>query len=440
MTPLPALRHFIQLCDPNRSLRLELEEDLAIYVDLDDVRGPIRRPPGEQLLYLIQSSDPYASTAQLLVGASGSGKSTELSRLKRRIEESGGERTLVHLINLEGWLDLSSPFSELDLVRVLAESLELEVLGEDSAEPPQIQRWLLQQLTASPAFRNLGIGSLDEPLAMQLRQSRLLREQVDAILRPRAESVLHQLSLALERTIRRLRQIGVARLVVLVDGLDQVSPVHEAERAGLERGLERLLLDQAHLLHLPCHMVYTVPAWVMDREESLARAWSGGLVLLPTPDVGGPGRAEPEAVRRMEELVARRVDVDRLFGPDRERTLLAMILGSGGSPRDLLRLCRGAIERLGMRKRPEESPFILPWEARAAMDGMRAEYGVLVRRFGYDRLLRIDLARTDRQLCRVIDSGLLLWQERPDRRLRLHPLGWPSSVQDVSGAGARRAG
>jgi hypothetical protein len=107
-------------------------------------------------------------------------------------------------------------------------------------------------------------------------------------------------------------------------------------------------------------------------------------------------------------------------------------MASGGCFRDVLKMVRAAIERAGRHRSNKEVFPIQPSEIRAVMDGMRAEYGVLARRFGYDTLRELDLEKPSRLLYRAVDTGILIWHQERTRWFFPHPLGWPDPIRGPS--------
>jgi hypothetical protein len=389
-------------------LRLELPEDLETYAPLDELRGPARHPPGEQLLSMILSADPLIPTAQLLIGPSGSGKSTELWRLKRRLELAPDEVATVLRVELESWLEPSVPVAGVEIQRVLVEALE-QLSG---LEQPFFAGWMRRLLRQHALLREEDWSDYRVKLRDDLRLRQLLASVCDR------KEVEFQAAVrtGMEEAIRRLRESGAGRVVVLLDGLDHVRPRKEEDRGKLESSVEKLLTEQAFRLHLPCHVVVTAPAWLGDRLELLMRSWSSGVVILPVPMLGMP--PDPTVLRVLDGLVAARLDRSRIFGEDRSQTLLPLLLASGGHPRDLLKLVRGCIERAG--RRPPAVLPVAPTMVHASMDSLKAEYRLFARRSGLEGL---DRQIRDRRFFRAVDVGMILWHARGQSHFAPHPLG-----------------
>lgn len=389
----PRLRSAVNKCDPYRALRLELPEELGLYVGLDEVRGHIRRPAGEQLYYLIASADPLEPTAQLLLGPAGGGKSTELYRLKRRLELDA-EPTVVVRVDMEAWLDLSQPLGLVELLRVITETLERHA---ESPEPVFAQ-WFEKVLRTHPLLREQPWDERPGGVGAVLREDPRLGARVNLVLRQMQAETVAVCHSAMLQAVARLRAELAGRVVVLVDGIDHARPRREEERGRLERAVEQLFLDLAVHLHLPCHVVYAAPGWLGDRLLDLQQSWSGGVVTLLMSD--------PQLSRTrdlMEELVAARLDRQRIFGAE-PAGLNLVIRASAGHPRDLLRLVRLALERVGRRP-----PAILPipeTEIRLAIEQMRAEYQLYARRTGLEA---VEFLTGSRMLYRAADAGLVLW-------------------------------
>jgi hypothetical protein len=84
--PIEKLREYVRQCDPREPLN---GNDDARYVDLDDAREPLRGSDGsaiDQLRHTILLSTPDRPRCLLFTGYPGSGKTTELRELHRRLE------------------------------------------------------------------------------------------------------------------------------------------------------------------------------------------------------------------------------------------------------------------------------------------------------------------------------------------------------------------
>lgn len=425
MALLPSVRAALQHCSPDRPLRLELPEDVVLYADLDAVRGHPRSSPTERLAHLILSADPLEPTAQLLMGPAGAGKSTEFQRLKQRLEAAGDVPTLVRYISLDPWIDPLYPVSVLTVLRALTEVLESEADEED----PLFSRWFKAFLREHPDIRDVPWHYTASGVQMQLRQDRTLLRQVERALRSDAVAYIQIAQQAMGRAVWRLMQSGVGRLVLIVDGLDRLSALGDLQ---IERSLERILIDQAALLRPPCHIVYSVPGWLGDKESVLQSLWTGGVVALPLPYLGPVHDVRSQCLDALETFLSLRVDISLVFGHDRQRTLLPLLMASGGCFRDVLKMVRAVIERAGRHRSNREVFPIQPPEVRAVMDGMRAEYGVLARRFGYETLRQLDMEQPSRLLYRAVDTGILIWHQERTRWFFPHPLGWPDPIRGPS--------
>ncbi|HNH45854.1 MAG TPA: hypothetical protein PKY30_02390, partial [Myxococcota bacterium] len=341
-------------------------------------------------------------------GPSGAGKSTELWRLKRRLELAPDEVATVLRVDLERWLEPTVPVSVVEVQRVLVDALE-QLSG---VEQPFFGEWMRRLLRQHVQLRE---EDWSDPRG-KLREDLRLRKLLTGGLERREGEFQAAVRTGGEQAVRRLRESGAGRVVLLLDGLDHIRPRREEDREKLESSVEKLLTEQAFRLHLPCHMVVTAPGWLGDRLPGLMRAWSGGVVILPVPMLGVP--PDPVALRVMDGLVGVRLDRNRIFGEDRSQTLLPLLLASGGHPRDLLKLVRGSIERAG--RRPPAALPVAPTLIHAAMDSLKAEYRLYARRSGLESL---NLELQDRRFFRAVDVGMLLWHARGQSHFAPHPLG-----------------
>lgn len=118
------LRRFIRQCDPARPL----EVDDSLYVPLDNVRGGVSFV--ETLCRTITLSD--TESCQLFTGFPGAGKTTELKRLAKRLEDA---KDLPIYIKFEEYIDSYSPIGITDVKRVVAYCMDREATVAEGKDP-----------------------------------------------------------------------------------------------------------------------------------------------------------------------------------------------------------------------------------------------------------------------------------------------------------------
>ena len=325
---------FLQACNPSYSIYpLKPPSDLLdmdkadqaevkeydYYIDLTEGRGDdvVKR------LRRTIAMSPNRPTLQLLSGAIGSGKTTELLRLKRNLERQG-------FVVIYSMADEYLPLGDLRVTEVWILMLYVVVL--------QMERQGLLQLSYLPnAIAEIESrirlnGELGANIATShpsgqsyaLRLKRILkvlqsqiqqRFQLRHYLESRLESQLKgYLLMAAEelvgKEIERLKQMGKKGLVILLDNLDRLSEeqTHQIFNVGAK-----------YLQQFPCHTVYTLPSFA-NLEMNVTNPSDSSVALSPNGDRPIPhsflpaltlrdrqGEVKPDILALLRQVVLARV-------------------------------------------------------------------------------------------------------------------------------------
>jgi len=259
----------LHACNPSFSICLQKEANY--YVDLVERRG---EDVVKKLRRAIALS-PNKPTFQLMSGHVGSGKTTELLRLKVELEQQGfaviycaaDEYLQLDDIGLtELWLVILNLI--LQRLEQKGDSLSLTYLPNVIAE---IEQWM----RISPPIGITTYGVRLQKILQALQDSAQHRHQLHSYLEPRLKNPL--LEAAEEMTeieVDHLKKLGKKGLVVLVDNLDRLS-VDQVEVIFGEGG--------KYLRQFQCHIIYTLPLMTLTHadEQFQQRLKSNMPILLP---------------------------------------------------------------------------------------------------------------------------------------------------------------
>jgi len=332
-----------------------LEPDDGWYVDLyhDPALAPF--DPVEQLATGIEWSG--TSSTHLFSGFRGTGKSTELRRLRARLQQDPATRVV--LCDMGKTLNLSSPVDISDFLIALAGAFG-DALRDDptllGTDPPLPSYWVrvVDFLARTEVdIRGLSIKAAGAAAGIQTNIRRdptfrdRLRERMEGHLGALVDDVRSYLSEAVEAL--RARWGDGTKVVLLLDSIEQIRGTSLGTAEGVYASVEALFANHSASLRFDdVHVVYTVPPWLKIRSPGIAGDY-GGMQLLPCVRVRGrDGRPDRAALDALERLVRRRGAWSPLLGP-RDR-LDRLMLASGGYLRDLFRLLQ-AVLRLA-RGRP----------------------------------------------------------------------------------------
>jgi hypothetical protein len=425
------MQGFVERCDPNRPLAA----GDPLYVELDE-GTPVRGGDGtsciDEIERTIVFSDRTRPTCQLFTGFPGTGKTTELNRLRARLDANKLLPTHTVMIDFEQFVDRFLPISISDVLRVLAYSFDREATvaeNKDPEAPPAYLRRFFDFLARTEVeLRQIGFDAYGASLMLELKNNPGFRQKAEAALALRFQAFAREAMETMAESVVRLRAAtGAFRIVVLVDGLEKLTPLREEDRSPVESAVETLFVQHASWLHLPCDVVYTFPLWLRFRTTPLGALYDREPYILPMVKIAEKDGADYEpGLMKLAEIVRKRVDDDRVFGPAEggiTPVLRDVLRASGGYPRDVLRMIR---EMLWMAKRFPVSPA----DATRILSRVGESYAQAIRSPDVDILVEVaqshtlpsgDMSRLG-QFGRLLDQWLILAYRNGHEWYDLHPL------------------
>ncbi len=336
-----------------RSVRFRpLEPDDPRYVSLYDKPGLDAEDPVALLARSIEWTT--GQSVQLFSGFRGTGKSTELRRLRRDLQGAG---YLVALFDVEDYLNIAVPVDISDFLMVVTGAFEEAVndLGwvpEGERRQPfwdrlrdflDRTRFELGDFEVRAEVAGLGLG-----VKANLKTDPTFRRRLQQHMAGHLGVFVEQVHASIEATVRLVWQANpyAAGVVLLVDSIDHIRGTSMNVQE-VQSSVENLFAEQAERLRLPSlHVVYTVPPYLKVRYPGLSALYGArALQLLRAVKVRERGTAEvfKDGHDALEEVVRARGAWDELL-PSRD-TLDRIIGYSGGHLRDLLRMIQEVIVR-----------------------------------------------------------------------------------------------
>ena len=318
--------------------------------------------PVELLAYAIEWS---SESVQLLSGYRGTGKSTELRRLKARLKESG---YLVFLCDVEQYLNLSTPIDVSDFLMVVAGMFGDAVNGllkEDDHTLHEgywkrfVSFWSGLRIEDPKLSASLGTGPASVGIQANLKSDPTFKEQLQKHLTGHLGDLVDDVRKFLEDCVKMLREhYGDREIVLLLDSIEHIRGTL-ANAEDVHGSVERLFSAHSEKLHLPgMHVIYTVPPYLKVRHPNVDAFYEpGGLIVLPAFKLFEKDENRtpiPKSFDAMQQVVSHRGDWRRLLGNER-LPLDRLIHNSGGHLRDLLRLLRQVLLRAKVLPVPERT-------------------------------------------------------------------------------------
>lgn len=348
------LQKYLGRCDPDSPINWQTEAGL--YEPLDNgVRGSDALSCVDELVRTILRREVKGPTCQLFTGFPGTGKTTELRRLRRLLEERSDIPTYVLYIDFEEFIDIYSPISITDILRVMAYSLDRAATVEaaikaGNLDPDNVKVKYLERLfefVSSVDFqiKEIGFEAYGMQLMAEIKNNPNFRQRVNAALNLRFQVFVQEAKQMMADAIRRLKAATASGdIVIIADGLEKLTYLQDEEREKAEGSAETTYATHSKLLRLPVHVIYTFPFWLRFRAPELGALYHAEPRVLPMVKINHrDGRIAVEGREKLIALVNRRLPIERVFGPNLDATLMVIIEASGGFFKDLLRFIRDAL-------------------------------------------------------------------------------------------------
>ena len=323
-----------------------------LYVDLDSVRGDSSVTHRMRQKILL-SEGP---SCQVLTGHRGSGKSTELARLRQDLESAsnGTDRFFVVQVQADEDLDRNDiDFPEVLIAIIRQMAQQLRERADIELQPGYLKDRFtrLKEL----AFSNVDFGTVEfwagfAKFSAAIRSSPEARKKIRDALEPETDNWLTAANDLIGQAKLALKDKGFRGLVIMVDDLDKMI-TRSHETAGCSTTEYLFVHRSAQLTAFQCHLVFTVPIELAysHHEPTIKRLYGGDFPVVPMTKIQTlppePETYEPGVDKFREMIVARLSSVgateDDLF--ENKRVADDLIKLTGGQPTELMTLIREAI-------------------------------------------------------------------------------------------------
>ncbi|MEM8804458.1 MAG: ATP-binding protein [Cyanobacteria bacterium P01_G01_bin.38] len=344
---------FFKACNPSKTLMVGRPEDRQYYIDFSPVRDSNIIHQLERTITLSEDEP----NCQLFTGHIGSGKSTELLRLKTDLEQKD-----FYVVYFES--NKALDIGDVDISDIL---LAIALHVTKSLEEAQLHPYLggFADLFAELAKKipSLDLGFEAElsviigKITAKTKDSPELRKSLRQYLEPRTNNLLDAMNRELlEPTQKRLKQQGKKGLVVIIDNLDRID---NRPTASGRSQTEYLFIDRGdQLQQLKCHLVYTVPLSLIFSNNfgQLTNRFGIQPLLLPmVPVKSRKGDENKEGIALLQQMVLARAfpglnslqrieQATEVF--DSLETLKRLCCISGGHVRNLLVLLYSCLQQI----------------------------------------------------------------------------------------------
>lgn len=320
----------------------------SAYVDCNAVRGDgdILQAVGREILLSARK------TCQLYAGHRGAGKSTELLRLQKHLNDQGF--FVVYFAAEEEDID-PEDVQYTDILLACTKNILAAFKNLDS-QPVLYwlkERWedLKDLLQTQISFEELSLEvqvSQFAKITTKMRSEPNERRKIRDKINPHTTTLTEALNKFIQNAKKNLPP-GYSDLVLIADNLDRIVPIIQPDGRSNH---DQIFIDrQNQLKALDCHLVYTVPISLLysDRATSLTEIYGTPqvlpMIMVKTPDnqpyQPGIDKVIEILKKRLEKVDPSR-DIVNLF--ESQDSLNQLCLMSGGHARNLLLLMKQALE------------------------------------------------------------------------------------------------
>jgi hypothetical protein len=320
----------------------------SAYVDCNAVRGDgdILQAVGREILLSARK------TCQLYAGHRGAGKSTELLRLQKHLNDQGF--FVVYFAAEEEDID-PEDVQYADILLACTKNILAAFKNLDS-QPVLYwlkERWedLKDLLQTQISFEELSLEvqvSQFAKITTKMRSEPNERRKIRDKINPHTTTLTEALNKFIQNAKKNLPP-GYSDLVLIADNLDRIVPIIQPDGRSNH---DQIFIDrQNQLKALDCHLVYTVPISLLysDRATSLTEIYGTPqvlpMIMVRTPDnqpyQPGIDKVIEILKKRLEKVDPSR-DIVNLF--ESQDSLNQLCLMSGGHARNLLLLMKQALK------------------------------------------------------------------------------------------------
>jgi hypothetical protein len=266
------LTKFIQAVQNTEPLDVSQANDKTLYVEhLQGERDALGRLKAE-----IKHRD--GDGVYLFTGQIGSGKSTELLRLKAELQ---GTDCKVYYCDLEDWLNLNAPIDLASMLLALVASW-VESVGTVSGKRTPIERltdFLTRtNITLTDIKLEGGISAVKAQLQLALKTDEGFRGRLEETMKANVGSFVSQAHRFVAELVADICANN-EKCVLIADSLEKIRGYGD-EAEEVYETVQRLFLSEGRALRLPSvHVVYSVSPFLLVQNPQLPSILGQGVVV-----------------------------------------------------------------------------------------------------------------------------------------------------------------
>ncbi len=377
-----------------------------------------------------------AASVNLVTGQRGSGKSTELRRLKKLLEDNG---CVVFLCDMSLFMNLTTAVEITDFFISIMGALSEAVGGKYGEDPSHEGFWerfknfLQTEVLIESIKVEGGIKGFKTTLAASLKDDPSFRQTLQQKSRGHVAKIIQQTNVYATEIVEYVRQKESdpnKKVVLLVDSVEQIRGVG-TDAESVYKSVENLFSGHADKLHLPLlHVVYTIPPYLTPIVPGLGRLLGGGTVCnLPSIHVRRRNaktntcNKDENGLKIMQDVISRRCSKWTDFFSAEQMNRIA--LATGGDLREFFRMVREClVQAANDEKIPLTDDILLNVEnmLRRDMLPIATEDMKWLKEIMCSKRPNLEKIQELPRLARFFDTHLVLNYRNDDDWYDIHPL------------------
>jgi hypothetical protein len=279
----------------------------------------------------------------LFTGQRGTGKSTELKRLKLRLEQLGA---VVFYVDISEFMLLTKEIEISDFLVSVAGAMSEQITKQYGGSPANRSYWLrlTEFLETKVEIKDLGIKLPGLDIKAALKSDPDFKKQIQEASRGHVAQLVKDAHEFLAEAVNYVRQQEAkadCKVVLLVDSVERIRGVG-SEAMAVYESVRNLFFGHAEHLKIPLlHVVYTIPPYLSVLASGAGTLMGGAVArrLVSTHIfIDRTRHADAAGLGVMRAVVAARFPLwAQLFAPE---AIDKLALSSGGDLREFFRLIR----------------------------------------------------------------------------------------------------
>jgi energy-coupling factor transporter ATP-binding protein EcfA2 len=374
-----------------------------------------------------------SSSMSMFTGFRGNGKSTQLKRLKRLLEDNGCK---VFLVDMLDYMIMTKPLELSDFILSLMASFAQATKNEAEIDEINLSYWerikkLLNSELLSEGLE-VQVGKTDiasAKLGLKLKTDPIFKERIQQHLRGRLTALVEEARDYVTKIVKRLREREHnedLKVVLLVDSIEQLRGMGDDAQKVHTSVVETFSGQAANLAFDLLHIVYTIPPYLIPLAPNLARIAGSGNPIVSWPNIhvrNKDGSCDSSGTQIMQSIIEKRYSDWSYFFSNDQIHRIAQV--TGGDIRDYFRIIRECLIPLSVKTKNKVTDDIIERAKQQLLKELTPiaiDDAQWLSRTHLKKDLVMDSTSDLPRITRLLDSNLIMNYQNGEPWYDIHPL------------------